>query len=116
MAAFGLASIAYGFVYPHFLADTPAWMYLVAAPVGLVPCPTLATVLGFGLLAGGFGSRAWSTTAGLAGLFYAVFGTLRLGVWLDVGLGVAAVAMLACAMSVPRRRPAVHVLGRVTDA
>lgn len=111
----GLASIAFGFVYPHFLIDQPAWMYLVAAPVGLVPCPTLATVLGFALLAGGFDSRAWSLIAGAAGLFYGVFGMFRLGVWLDVGLLAAAVAMLACAFRVPRRRPSVHFLGRVAD-
>ena len=116
LAALGLASIAFGFVYPHFLVDKPTWMYLVAAPVGLVPCPTLAVVLGFGLLAGGFGSRAWSLTAGVVGLFYAAFGVLRLGVWLDVGLAGAAVAMIACAIRLPRRRPAVHVLGRISDA
>lgn len=33
--------LAIGWIYPHFL-DGPAVDYLHAAPVGLVPCPTLA--------------------------------------------------------------------------
>ncbi len=103
----GLA-LAYAWVYPHFLASHHPALYLVAAPMGLLPCPTLAMVLGFGLLAQGLGSRAWALLTGAAGLFYALFGALRLGVWLDCGLLVAAAAMLTCAWRTPpapRTRP-----------
>lgn len=91
--AAGGAAIAFAWVYPHFLPPGPVWPYLFAAPLGLVPCPTLAVVIGFGLIAGGF-SRAWSLVASLAGLFYSLFGMLRLGVWLDAGLFMASCAML----------------------
>jgi len=101
--ALGAAVLAYAWVYPHFLESFPAWAYLYAAPLGAVPCPTLSAVLGFGLLAGGFGSRGWIVTAGVAGLFYAVFGMLRLGVWLDAGLLLAALATLALAIRAPSR-------------
>ena len=92
--AVGSATIAFAWVYPHFLAAEPAWLYLFAAPMGLVPCPTLALVIGCGLLAGGFRSRAWSFAAALAGLFYSLFGMFRLGVWLDAGLFFASSAVL----------------------
>ncbi len=95
--AVGAATIGYGWVYPHFLPGAPAWAYLFGAPTGLVPCPTLGVILGFGLLAGGLGSRAWALSSGIAGLFYGLFGALRLGVWLDLGLVVASLAMLGCA-------------------
>lgn len=100
-AAVGSAAIAFAWVYPHFLSTHAAWAYLFAAPIGLVPCPTLLLVLGFGLMAGGFGSRMWSLTAAIAGLFYALFGMFRLGVSLDAGLLFASVAMF---VAVPRSR------------
>jgi len=99
----GAASIAFGLLYPHFLEGLPPVLYLFAAPVGLVPCPTLAVVLGFGLLGGGFGSRGWSFTAGGAGLFYALFGMFRLNVWLDAGLLLSAAALIAAAPRAHRR-------------
>lgn len=89
----GALAITFGWLYPHFL-DQPAWVYAIAAPLGLVPCPTLSVVLGIGLCSGMFGSRAWGITAGAAGLFYGVFGVARLGVWLDVPLVASAVTAL----------------------
>jgi hypothetical protein len=61
-ALIGLATIAFGWVYPHFLEDGSAVRYLYAVPTGLIPCPTLSVVVGFALLASGLGSRAWSLT------------------------------------------------------
>ena len=56
-AALGGAAVALACAYPHFL-DGPVWRYLWAAPVGVLPCPTLALVIGLGLLAGGLGCEA----------------------------------------------------------
>lgn len=90
----GALMIGFGLVYPHFLHG-PAAMYLVAAPVGVVPCPSLAVVIGFTLLAAGLESRAWCRVLLAAGTFYSLFGVWRLGVLLDVGLllGTLAVAV-----------------------
>lgn len=96
----GMATAAFGWVYPHFLEGHPT-AYLYAAPVGLVPCPTLAVAIGFALLGGGLGSRAWSLTLGAVGLFYGLFGVLRLGVFLDVGLVAGAVVLLAAVLRSP---------------
>jgi hypothetical protein len=96
MRRIGVAMIAFGWLYPHFLKG-PAIAYLYASPVGLVPCPTLAVAIGFALLGNGLGSRAWSLTLAALGLFYGVFGVLRLGVFLDIGLVGGAVALAASA-------------------
>ncbi|MHB8994760.1 MAG: hypothetical protein ACYC63_05900 [Armatimonadota bacterium] len=92
--AIGIVAIAFGWVYPHFLQNASPWLYLIAAPFGLLPCPTLSGLIGFTLLAGGFRSRSWSLTLSGAGLFYGLFGALRLGVQLDLALVGAAVALL----------------------
>lgn len=95
--ALGGLMIGVAWLYPHFL-ERPVWFYAFAAPLGLVPCPSLSLVLGVGLCARGFGSRAWSVLVGLLGAFYGVFGVLRLGVWLDAPLVVGAVATLVLAV------------------
>lgn len=103
----GAAVIAYAWVYPHFLGGQSALWHAVASPMGLVPCPTLGLIVGFGLIAGGFGSRPWTLTAAIAGLFYGLFGVLHLGVWLDAGLLIAAGALFSMALSrrtAPRSR------------
>lgn len=91
----GATMLAYGWFYPHFLVGDPS-QYLYAAPVGLVPCPSLAVALGFALLVGG--SRAWSLTLAGVAAFYALFGMLRLGVTLDLGLLVGAVLLVIAAL------------------
>ena len=94
----GVVMIIYGWVYPHFLTDAALWQYLYAAPVGLVPCPTLSIVIGFTLLFGGFGSRKWMLILAIVGLFYGVVGFFRLGVHLDVGLIAGAVVLAVFAL------------------
>ncbi|MFW5921342.1 MAG: hypothetical protein ACOCUS_05835 [Polyangiales bacterium] len=89
----GVAMVLFGAVYPHFLETATVRSYLIAAPTGLIPCPSLSLVIGFGLMADGLGSRAWSFVLAAAGLFYGLFGVLRLGVYLDVGLLIGAVAL-----------------------
>jgi hypothetical protein len=90
----GVFTLLYALVYPHFLADESPWLYLIAAPVGIVPCPTLSLVFGFTLIFSGFHSRTWQAACVAAGLFYALFGIVILGVWLDAGLLLSTVAML----------------------
>ena len=86
----GVTLVAFAWGYPHFV---PGLTALYAAPIGIAPCPTLALLAGATLLAGGFGTRA--VPAALTGwtAFYALFGVVRLGVWLDAGLLVAAAAL-----------------------
>lgn len=103
ISAIGVATIAFAWVYPHFL-DAHRTAYLYAAPVGLLPCPTLAAAIGFALLGNGLGVRAWSLTLAAVGLFYGLFGVLRLGVLLDVGLIGGATALVTTAFPLPRVR------------
>ena len=100
--ALGIGMTAFGLVYPHFV-DAVSWMeYLYAAPTGLVPCPTLSLVIGVALVADGLGSRAWALVLACTGLFYGIFGALRLGVTLDVGLILGASGLLARGLLQPR--------------
>ena len=90
----GAALIAFGIVYPHFV--TGSWLrYVYAAPVGVLPCPTLSLIAGFTLLAGGFRGRAVSAVLAAWTAFYAVFGITRLGVTIDAALVAATVGLLA---------------------
>ncbi|MFT3838238.1 MAG: hypothetical protein QM723_14745 [Myxococcaceae bacterium] len=106
----GLASVSYALVYPHFVPIESA-RDLWFTPVGVVPCPSFALVIGAGLLAGGFGSRAWSLLAGGAGLFYAVFGIAVLHVWLDAGLLLSAGALVAIGVLGDKIAPSNHRFG-----
>jgi hypothetical protein len=109
----GGALLAFGWAYPHFLQGLPFVASLYAAPLGLLPCPTLAVVIAATLLGGGLGSRAFAFILAGAGLFYGVYGIWRLGVVLDIGLLLGAVALAAL---VARPTPRVHaaIVGAVT--
>lgn len=96
-AAAGAAMVAFGWVYPHFLDET-AVRYLIAAPLGLIPCPTLSMILGISLLLRGLGSPAWTAAVAIAGLFYGVFGAVQLDVsldWVLVGGSLLMLSLLA---------------------
>jgi len=90
----GLASLLFGLVYPHFLPDDVLLGYLYSAPTGLIPCPTLALVIGFVLAFDLVRYRPWAFVLLAIGLFYAFFGVLRLKVYLDTGLLLADTALL----------------------
>jgi hypothetical protein len=92
-ATLGTILIAYGLVYPHFLDARPLILYTVAAPTGLIPCPTLAVMIGCTLTTNSAFSRPWEGTLAAFGLFYALFGVMRLGVLLDAGLLIGALAL-----------------------
>ena len=100
----GAAMIAFAWLYPHFLDARPPATYLYAAPMGLIPCPTLALVVGFTLVAGGLASRAWSFTLAAAALFYGLFGFFRLRVALDFFLVAGALALLVSPFRLRRAR------------
>jgi hypothetical protein len=82
----GLVLLAFGWVYPHFLGTSHWLTYGVAAPLGLLPCPTLAAVTGVGLMLGLYRRRSWSAATAGAGALYGAMGVFWLGVSLDVGL------------------------------
>ena len=97
LASIGLAMIAFGLLYPHFLGDGAAWRYLYAAPTGVVPCPTLAAAVGFTLWADGLHSRSWTAVLAVMGVFYGLLGIFWLGVHLDLGLLIGSVALATIA-------------------
>src|SRR5215204_4030085 len=58
----GVMFVAFGWIYPHFV-ETSHWSgYLIAAPLGLLPCPTLSAIIGLTLIVSGLESVAWSVT------------------------------------------------------
>ena len=89
----GVLVLLYGLIYPHFIAHPDTFVYLYAAPSGLIPCPTLSCIIGFIMILNGLHSRPVVIAVLVTGLFYALFGIFRLGVWLDIGLLVAALLL-----------------------
>lgn len=98
----GLSLIIFGLMYPEFLKTGSMLEYVYAAPTGLIPCPTLATLTGFALLYRGFGSVTWSTTIGLSGMFYGLFGSIYLGVYLDWFLVAGSLILMLNTFFLPR--------------
>jgi hypothetical protein len=94
LTGFGALMFTFGWAYPHFLDGSSRWIYLYAAPTGLIPCPTLAIVIGLTLIVDGLGSRLWSLVLAAMGLFYGVFGAVRLGVRIDWMLFLGALVAL----------------------
>ena len=92
--AAGAIMCTFGWAYPHFL-DGPAWQYLYAAPLGLLPCPTLALLMGVSLLADSFGSKAWAILLGSMGMLYGLMGVFALRVTIDWWLIAGAAVLLA---------------------
>jgi hypothetical protein len=83
LVTLGIVLVAFGWGYPHFL-KTDHWMtYAYAAPLGVLPCPTLSVAIGATLICGLLGSVAWSVTLAAAGLVYGAIGVFVLGVQLD---------------------------------
>lgn len=91
----GIMMIAFGLLYPHFISHDNPIRYLYESPVGLIPCPTLSLIIGFLLLYNGFNSQPVTLTLIILGLFYGIFGVLKLGVYLDLILLVGAITLLA---------------------
>lgn len=90
----GILLFAFGWTYPHFLSEGSDLVYLYAAPLGLVPCPTLSMLVGVTLIFGGFKSPMWSSLLVVAALFYGFFGALYLGVVIDWVLTAGGIVLL----------------------
>jgi hypothetical protein len=86
--------MAFGWTYPHFLERNPWTAYLYAAPMGLLPCPTLATVIGATVMLSLLDSTRWTATLAIAGLVYGAIGVMELRVNLDYGLLAGAAVVL----------------------
>jgi hypothetical protein len=89
----GAVSVLFGWTYPHFTRADSWTTYLYASPFGILPCPTLAILIGITVMFSSLGSTAWSATLAGAGLVYGVIGVFRLGVVLDAGLLLASVVL-----------------------
>ena len=92
--AVGAAIIVFGATYPHFTKAASWTTYLYASPFGILPCPTLAVVIGITLLLRSLWSNVATLGLAAAGLLYGAVGVFRLGVALDWGLLVASVLLL----------------------
>ncbi|HEX4914579.1 MAG TPA: hypothetical protein VFV51_11495 [Vicinamibacterales bacterium] len=78
----GVALSVFALVYPHFLDGSP-WQYLYAAPLGLLPCPTLTFLIGVSLIVPALASRGWISVLAPLGAIYGVIGVFMLGVTID---------------------------------
>ena len=90
----GIIMILFGLVYPHFIKPDSILKYLYVSPVGLIPCPTLSAIIGFALVFNGFGSQPVTLILVSLGLFYGIFGVLKLKVYLDLFLLLGTLTLL----------------------
>jgi len=93
-AVAGIGMIVFGLIYPHFIETKSVIEYLYASPIGLIPCPTLSILIGFLLLFNGFSSQSLTLTLIFFGLFYGIFGVLKLAVYLDLFLVFGTITLL----------------------
>jgi len=98
----GILMIVFGLFYPHFTQGDSFMKYFYASPAGLIPCPTLSIIIGFLLLYNGLGSQAITLLMVIYGLFYGLFGTLRLAVYPDIFLIFGSVSLLVKYILSPR--------------
>lgn len=97
----GVSLIALGWAYPHFL-DAGADAYLYAAPLGVLPCPTLAMLVGVSLVLHAPSSSIYPWVLAGVAASYGLFGALYLGVIIDAWL--VAGALFLVVVSSPGRR------------
>ncbi len=99
----GSIIIIFGLLYPHFLDTDNYFLYLYAAPTGLIPCPTLSVLIGFTIMYSGFHSRTWSLILAFSGLIYGMIGTFLLQVYLDMVLLMAALILIIMTFQLPKK-------------
>lgn len=81
----GAVLVAFGWAYPHFVKTDTWTAYAYASPFGILPCPTLAVVIGLSLVFG-LHAAGWGVPLVVAGVAYGLIGVLSLRVALDVWL------------------------------
>ncbi|HKS17368.1 MAG TPA: hypothetical protein VJU16_08650 [Planctomycetota bacterium] len=95
----GFGLVGFAWVYPHFFEEARFLDYLFFSPLGVIPCPTLALVLGFVLLFDGGTSKGRTIVAAATGAFYGLFGWLVLDVTLDLVLLLGSAVVLVRALA-----------------
>ena len=89
----GATMVAFGWTYPHFL-KTDSWAaYVYAAPLGVVPCATLAAAIGIAWMVAPLRSGMWAAPLASGGLLYGLLGVFYLNVTIDIVLLAGALAL-----------------------
>jgi len=57
-------TLVFAWFYPHFLESRSPALYAVASPMGVIPCTTLAAVIGLTLLAFRPVKKRWRAAGG----------------------------------------------------
>lgn len=108
IAVTGAVLLAVGWSYPHFLQADHWTAYLYAAPLGILPCPTLSALVGYTLVFGLYRSIVWVSALTATSLFYGVIGVFTLRVELDYALLAGAMVLAVQAMREFARRYSVR--------
>jgi len=110
----GAALVVFGWTYPHFVS-TDSWTeYAYAAPLGLIPCPTLSVVVGLTMLVHAAWTSAWTLPLIIVAFAYGIVGLFALHVALDVVLVAGALVLAAVTMRESGRFPSASHLWRVS--
>jgi small-conductance mechanosensitive channel len=98
LVSFAILLFVSGWVNPYFLPADAQVTYFNGAPTTFVPSPTISAIIALSLMVNCLESRSWSLILGAAGLFYGLFGVVRLGVTLDLFLLLGALLsiLLSC--------------------
>ena len=87
-----------------------AGMFFMAVPGPGIPI----LAIGLALIAGGLDSRPWTSLLAATGLFYGLFGALRLGVTIDIVLLLGALLALVVAFMPKASAKKVSLKGMLT--
>jgi hypothetical protein len=91
---FGALGLIFGFWYLHWV-ESPVWLNaLVSSPLGVVNCPTMATLCGFLCLSRKPRSAMLEAFVALMTLYFGFFGIFRLGAYVDVALILCALFLI----------------------
>jgi hypothetical protein len=91
---FGILGLVFGFWYLHWV-ESPVWLNaFLYSPLGMVNCPTMATICGFLCLSQKPRSAILETTVALITLYFGFFGIFRLRAYVDVALILCALFLI----------------------